>query len=327
MVWLGSFLLIVVSIIVLLMLWYQLQLRPVNAKSRQSVSYTLVAGTKVDRIAEQLYAKKLIRSQQAFVLFVSTTGRRSRLQAGSYELSPANSSQEIAEIIVGGKVAANRLVVPEGITLAKFKRVAEEYGVGQTDLVEALNTSYSNSFLASRPAGLTLEGYLFPDSYELTKPVQAKSLVQAMLDNFGRKLSASDIEKRYSQQGLTLHQGLTLASIVEKEVSNDTDRAMVAQVFLNRLKIGQALQSDVTVDYASSLAGVKFNLSIESPYNTYRTKGLPPSPICSPSLSSMQAVARPRPNDYLYFLADKQGKTHFAKTLTEHEQNVQKYLR
>lgn len=325
--WLAATGLVAFGLLLAVVAWYQFQLRPVDRKSQSVQTYVLVAGTKVDKIAEQLAAKHLIRNQQAFVLYVTTTGRRTRLQAGSYELSPADSSQQIAEIIVGGRVAANKFVVPEGVTNAKLQRLAVERGISPTEFAAALGDSYPNRFLAGRPPAASLEGYLFPDSYAVSKPVQSHELVQSMLNNFGQQLAGTDIEARYASEALTLHQGVTLASIVEKEVSSDADRAMVAQVFLNRLQAGQALQSDVTVAYAAAQLDTEFNLSLNSPYNTYRVKGLPPGPICNPSLSAMRAVAHPTPNNYLYFLADKQGKTHFAVTLAEHEQNVRKYLR
>lgn len=308
-------------------IWFTLALRPVDHDSTKTITYTLVAGTGVTDIGDQLETKGLIRSSTAFVGYVNLKGLHSKLQAGTYDLSPSDSSQDIAEIVAGGHVAANKFLVPEGITIAKLKLLADERGIPTADFNDALSASYPNDFLTARPPGSSLEGYLFPDSYELIKPIRAKALVQSMLDNFAKKVSSTDIAQSYASMGLSLHQGVTLASIVEKEVPGDADRAMVAQVFINRLKAGQPLQSDVTVIYASALAGTDFNLSVDSKYNTYRYKGLPPGPIASPSLSAMKAVAHPTPNDYLYFLADKQGKTHFAKTLAEHEANVQKYLR
>ncbi len=146
-----------------------------------------------------------------------------------------------------------------------------------------------------------------------------------MLDNFAKKVAATDAAKQYAATGLTLHQGVTLASIVEKEVSTAEDRAMVAQVYINRLKIGMPLQADPTVAYVAEATGKDFDVKINSPYNTYVAKGLPPGPICNPSLSAIMAMAHPKANDYIYFLADKQGKTHFAKTFAEHEANRAKY--
>jgi UPF0755 protein len=147
-----------------------------------------------------------------------------------------------------------------------------------------------------------------------------------MLDTFSKQVDASNIPSGFAAEGLSLHQGVTLASIVETEVSNPPDQAMVAQVFLNRIKAGMPLQSDVTVDYASQLTGLPFSVTLNSPYNTYLNKGLPPGPICSPGLSAMGAVAHPTPNNYLYFVADKNGTTHYATTFAQQEQNIQLYL-
>ncbi|HVE81103.1 MAG TPA: endolytic transglycosylase MltG [Candidatus Dormibacteraeota bacterium] len=308
--------------------WYQLSLRPINLNSAESKTYVLKKGVGVEQLSRELKTKKLIRSAPAFNIYVTLHGLRSRLQAGSYEFAANESTREIAKKIAEGRVAVNRAVFPEGTTIIKMKQILGDKGINPADFDAALGQPYTYDFLASKPAEVSLEGYLFPDSYDLIKPVQAKLLVAEMLENFGAKIKESKVTDGWAAQGLNLHQGLTLASIVEREVHQEEDRPMVAQLYLNRLKRGMPLQADPTAAYAGELIGKKqLDVGIDSPYNTYKVNSLPPGPICNPGISAMRAVANPKPNDYLYFISGKDGKNHFAKTLAEHEQNIAKYLK
>lgn len=308
------------------LIWLFAALRPADPDSSEVSTYTLRSGVGSSELAEDLSDKGLIRSASAFNAYITLTGMRGQLQAGSYDLSPADSARDIANKIAAGHVAANRLVVPEGTTINKLKEIAEQRGVKPEELDEALKAEYPHDFVKARPKGVSLEGYLFPDSYDLVRPVRAKALVQQMLDNFAKKVSGTDYAQKFAAQGMNLHQGITLASIVEREVKSDEDRALVAQLYINRLKAGMPLQADPTTQYAAELMGKPFDLRLDSPYNTYAYRGLPPGPIANPGLSAMKAVAYPKANDYLYFLSGKDGKTHFAKTLQEHERNIKLYL-
>ncbi len=310
------------------MVWSVLQLRPVDRQSTETVSYQVATGTGVGELADGLQEKGLIRSAGAFTMYATLTGKRVDLKAGTYELSPADSAPRIIGKIADGEVSTSRMVVPEGTSLLKLRKIADDSGVPLGDLDTALkDATYANDFLKARPKGATLEGYLYPDSYDINKPVRARALVQHMLDNFATKVAATDIIKRYAAMGLTLHQGVTLASIVEKEVSKPADRVMVAQLYINRLKIGMPLQADPTVTYAAEALNQPFDLKLNSPFNTYVYKGLPPGPICSPGIDAMKAVARPKAHDFLYFISDKQGNNHYAKTFPEHQANIDKYLK
>jgi len=215
--------------------------------------------------------------------------------------------------------------VPEGYRLTQIEVAAASLGISTADFKAALAAPHAQSFLSDKPDDVDLEGYLFPDSYQIEPGTTANALVNMMLDNFGRRVGP-DYVQAYAAEGLTLHQGLTLASIVEREVSNPADRPIVAQIFLKRYKAGQLLGSDVTAQYAASLLGVPFNINLDSHYNTRRYPGLPPGPICNPGLGSMDAVAHPAATDYAYFLTGKDGKTYFAKTYAEHQQNIAKHL-
>lgn len=319
---------VVVVMIAAVAIWYMMALKPVRSDSGATgTTFVYAKGTSLPELAAELESRKLIRSSTAFIWYVVLHGLRGGLQAGSYSLSPSDSTGEIVEAFHQGRVASDRLVVPEGATMAEIEELAIEQGISKADFDAALKASHTDPVLASRPAGYTsLEGYLFPDTYDLVKPVNAADVVQKMLDNSSKKIAATDSVPALAAQGLTLHQGLTLASIVEKEVSNPDDRKKVAQVFINRLKIRMPLQSDVTVIYAANLLNKGFDLQIDSLYNTYKYSGLPPGPMNNPSIESLQAVAHPAPNDYLYFVADKAGRTYYAKTLAEHDRNVAQYM-
>lgn len=303
---------------------YRLGLQPVAAAGAAR-QFTVKSGENAPRIADHLAEAGLIRSRNAFITYVNFHGLRARLKLGNYQLSPTASAADIADTLAGGHTVTERLLVPEGYRLTQIAKALKDVGVSDSAFQAALAAPHSQSFLAGKPAGVSLEGYLFPDSYHIDPSIDAKVLVDAMLDNFGTRVG-SDYTQAFAAQGLTLHQGLTLASIVEREVNIPADRPIVAQIFLKRFKSGQTLGSDVTTIYAAELLGKPFDINLDSPYNTRRFPGLPPGPICSPGLSALDAVAHPATTDYLYFLSGKDGKTYFAKTYPQHQQNIDKYL-
>jgi UPF0755 protein len=303
---------------------YWLGLQPVSAAGIER-RFEVSLGQSAPQIAAELKADGLIRDRNAFLTYLNFHGLRGRLKAGFYELSPAMSAAVIARKLAAGQTDANRLVVPEGSTLKTIAKRAAEHGIKPADFEAALAASHTQAFLGSKPAGVTLEGYLFPDTYDLSGGATAAQLVELMLTTFGQRVGAEYVQA-FTAQGLTLHQGLTLASIVEREVNIAADRPIVAQIFLKRFREKMPLGSDVTTHYAADLAGVPFNLDINSPYNTRKFNGLPPGPICSPGLSALDAVARPAKTDYVYFLTGRDGKTYFAKTYPEHQRNITRYL-
>ncbi len=301
--------------------WYRFQLRPVNRHNHLPVTFIINSGEGSSKIAASLESEHLIRNRQAFLLYVSLNRLRTKLESGYYLLSQAESAATIAKTIGGGRVVTNRLVIPEGATLAQVSSLMAHSGLSQASIDQALRGNYSYPFLANRPAGISLEGYLFPDTYSVTPNSSAQDVVTAMLSNFGNKVTP-EIQQGLAAQGLSLQQGITLASIVEREVANAADRPIVAQVFLKRLKLGMPLESDVTVKYGASLLGASFSTQLDSPYNTYLRPGLPIGPICNPGLDAVAAIIHPAATDYLFFVSDSAGHTYFAKTLAGHEQNV-----
>lgn len=311
-------------ILAVLYIDYRIGLQPA-VQTGSAREFSIEVGRGAPAIARQLEAEGFIRSHTSFITYVNLHGLRPRLKAGQYLIDPTQSAAQIAELLASGRTLARRLTVPEGYTLQQIQAQAVANGIKAEDFQAALAAPRNQSFLASKPTNVSLEGYLFPDSYELNSTTTATQLVDSMLTTFSERVSTEYVAA-FAAQGLNLHQGLTLASMVEREVNIEADRPVVAQIFLSRLKLGQSLGSDVTTEYAAQLLGVPFNINIDSPYNTRRYTGLPPGPICNPGLSALNAVARPATTDYLYFLSGKDGKTYFAKTYAEHQRNIAKYL-
>lgn len=312
--------------------WYRWNLLPASGPVSHPTAFTVASGQTTHQITGNLKTAGLIRSPRAFRIYLMSRGLRSKLRTGYYELYASDSAAKIAKVLSSGANSSKSFLVPEGLKLIEIKERASEKGIKAADFEAALRQTYPHSILKERPAGAGLEGYLFPDTYNVSPDTTAMSLITAMLNNFEQKVTAEH-KAGFAAQGLGFHEGLTLASIVEREARLEEDRPLIAQVFLRRLRMGMKLDSDVTVQYAAGLNPNEQQKTAEqireldSPYNTYRVKGLPPAPICSPGLESIQAVISPAKTDYLYFVADKKGKSHFARTFEEHQRNIEKYLR
>jgi UPF0755 protein len=231
--------------------------------------------------------------------------------------------------IARGEVDLVNVTFREGLTIREMASVFESQGLGSADAFRAAagNASLVSTFDAE---ATDLEGYLFPETYAVSRHVEPAQLVRAMVDRFTRVLTP-DLREAASARGMTVRQLVTLASIVEKETASGSERPLVAAVYANRLRIGMGLQCDPTVIYALQRAGRfdgnlrREDLALDSPYNTYRYPGLPPGPIAAPGRSALEAAARPADVDYLYFVSRNDGTHAFARTLEEHNRNVQKF--
>ena len=306
--------------------WYYTNLRPVSA-STQRQYITIATGSGTAAIGSDLKIAGLIRSDKAFEWYVSLHNARDQLQAGTYSLMPSQSTPAIADTIIRGKVATDLVTILPGQRLDQIRQTFIKSGFAPSAVDAALTPAqYRSSYpaLADNPASAGLEGFLYPDSFEKTANTDPKTIVAESLTEMQAHLT-SDIRKGFAASGLTVYQGVTIASIVEQEVPGQSDRNQAAQVFLKRLHIGMELGSDVTAFYGAIKAGVTPAVDYDSAYNTLLHKGFPPGPIGSISDSSLQAVAHPAATDWLYFVAGDDGKTYFAKTLDEHKANVSKY--
>lgn len=306
---------------------YSQNLKPVSS-DQTAQAITIESGATVEQIGDLLEEKGLIRSAWAFKLYVSSKEVRNALQAGTYELAPSQSVEEIVSQLTHGKIVTNLVTVLPGQRIDQIRSRLLQDGFSEVDVDNALNpANYAdNPALVDKPKEASLEGYLYPDSFQRTSGTTASDIVTGALKEMDTHLTP-DLREAFSKQGLSTYQGIILASVVEKEVPSAQDRQQVAQVFLKRLRIGMPLQSDATAHYGAILDGAKPSSRYESPYNTYFIKGLPPTPISNVTSSSLDAVAHPAGSDWLYFVSGDDGTTHFSKTLAEHEANVTQYCK
>jgi UPF0755 protein len=228
------------------------------------------------------------------------------------------STPTIADMIASGKVASDLVTIIPGQTLAEIRKVFITAGftVNAVDAALRADQYSGNAALADNPPTATLEGFLYPDSYQKTSATTPQEIISQALSEMQQKVSP-DIRNGFAAQGLSVYKGVTLASVVEKEVPNQADRNQVAQVFLLRLRQGMKLGSNVTKDYAKA--------ANDPSYDTFQVPGLPAGPIGAISDSSLQAVAHPAPSDWVYFVTGDDGHTYFSHTLAEHQALVNKY--
>jgi len=332
---------------------HQAQLsQPISVDARP-VRFVVEPGTPARMIGQNLVKAGLIADDQLFEAYVRVNGLDQRLAAGTFILAPAMTLVKVVETLQHAEASSVTVTIPEGwrreqiadylVAAGAFTSTttaAKDY-VRQTATTDLTGLDVARyPFLQGRPAGVGLEGYLFPDTYKLpTGGATAAEMLQRQLDDFAaRVLPVYDKAITDHTTELKLYQVLILASIVEREAVVPAERPIIAEVYLNRLAKGMRLEADPTVQYAmgyQKATGMwwKTPVSLEeyggvnSPYNTYLNPGLPPGPIANPGLSSIEAALKPAKHDYLYFVAKPDGSgTHvFAKTFEEQQQNVQKY--
>jgi UPF0755 protein len=286
------------------------------------------AGSGTRTIGDRLVAAGVVRDPLTFRAALLVSGQARVLKAGEYRFDRPLTALEAIGKIARGDVYVVTVTIPEGLTIREMAALAESRGVGTA--AEFIKGANDRSLMQGLdPSARNLEGYLFPDTYPVTR-TDSRRLVRAMVDGFEHVLTPA-MREAVEQRGLSLHQMVTLASIVEKEAARPDERPIVAAVYLNRIRRGIPLQCDPTVIYALQLAG-KYNgnlrrddLMFDSPYNTYRYPGLPPGPIASPGRAALDAAIHPADVDYLYFVSRNDGSHAFARTLDEHNRNVQKY--
>lgn len=307
--------------------FYFRQLEPVS-QSQNVVVVDIERGTSSVAIAEDLQQKGLIRSSRMFQWYIRTENVRDKLQAGTYALRPSMSVAEIVNVLVEGSVKSDLLTILPGQRLDQVRQAFINAGFQPAAVDAAMDPARytGHPALVDKPAAASLEGYLYPESYQKTAATDPGSIIKAALDQMAATLTP-EVRAGIAAQGLSIYQGVTLASIVEREVANPEDSSKVAQVFLKRLREDIALGSDPTAIYGAILAGEEPSLRYKSAYNTYDNKGLPPTPIANVSQRSLQAVATPASTGWLYFVAGDDGTTHFSNTLEEHQALTERYCK
>lgn len=283
-------------------------------------------------IAEELYQKNLIRHPIPLILVGNSLYRLRFIKEGEYHIAPREGLLSIAKkLAIGAPRKEKTIIIPEGWTLFDIGSYFERMGLfGRKEFMNALNDDWEStySFLSGISTRTNLEGYLFPDTYRIFENASPHDIIAKMLDTFEKK-AVVEYQKEPRVITHSLNDVLILASIIEREVTSDEDRAIVADIFYRRMKYGMPLQADSTVNYITGKKTAALSISdtlIDSPYNTYRIKGLPPSPICNPGLSSLRAALHPQSNPFLFFLTKKDGTTVFARTFDEHVRNKRLYL-
>ena len=279
-------------------------------------------------IADMLFERGLIRSTQGFKLWLYLSGTNDKLQTGHYQIPNKVTVRELISLLQEGHVESIRVTIPEGYTVGDIAIVLEKNQIMKAkDFLAEAKTYVPYPYMkGTKPATYPVEGFLFPSTYEIPVGATPREVIQMMADEMNRYLTPA-VKKQIQAQHMSIHDFVTLASIVERESLFDADRSTIAGVFKKRLAHGIPLQSDATISYVLGYA--KENVTIgdtqlQSPYNTYVSKGLPPGPIANPGKKSLDAVLHSENTDYLYFVADKEGHNHFSKTYEEHLAEVNK---
>ncbi len=297
-------------------IWWKNGLSPANPMDSKNKIFIIEKGSGLKEIASKLENENLIKDRIIFFLYARLEKFDKKIQAGSFRLNPSMTTEEIAQNLTHGTLDI-WITVPEGKRAAEIAEILKEK-------IPTYNSSWLNILTSN-------EGYLFPDTYLIPKDTDIEMIVNQMRGNFDTKYASLDT----TNAKLTKEQIVILASLIEREAITDAERPIIAGILINRLNAGMALQVDATIQYAKGQnmpnkkwwEPVTFEeyKSVKSDYNTYLFSGLPPGPISNPGLEALHAAANPENTDYLYYLHDGDRKIRYAKTLQEHNANIEKY--
>ena len=299
--------------------------RPASENRRQTI-FQVQRGQNFQAISAHLKRRGLITHPSKFRILARLKGADKSIHAGEYLLAADMSPNEILEMLVAGRVRLLKFTVPEGYRITQIAEIVEAAGlVAGEDFIEAASDGR-----AASQAGIeadSFEGYLFPDTYYFPKNASAAEIVTAMVERL-QSLFSDQWRARAAELGYTVHQILTLASIIEKETGTAAERPIISSVFHNRLKKGMRLETDPTViygieDFDGNLT--RKHLTTRTPYNTYKIRGLPPGPIASPGLAAIEAALYPADTPYLFFVSRKDSTHQFSSTLAEHNRAIRKF--
>ncbi|MBR0596645.1 endolytic transglycosylase MltG [Sinanaerobacter chloroacetimidivorans] len=305
--------------------------KPLQPENTESVLVVVPSGTGTAGIANILEEQNLIDNVGVFKLKSKTSGYEGKFKAGEYSLSPSMSMEEMMKILVSGNTNTLRFTIPEGYDIRRTtEKLAQEGLIDPAAFSQEIETGiFDYKFLKDAPAGTNrLEGYLFPETYDIFTTEKEHDIINRMLSQFD-KIFTQEYYDRAKELGMSINEVITLASVIEREARVSEDRPIISSVFHNRLKIGMPLQSCATVQYIlgeqKPVLSIK-DTQIESPYNTYLKQGLPPGPICSPGADSIKAALYPADTKYLYFLAKGDGSHAFSETYDQFLRDKDKYI-
>ena len=307
------------------------------------LSFTIRPGEGAETIAANLYNSGLIKNRQLFKIYLWQKDLGTKIQAGAYLLNTKMSIRDIALRLSTGQIENREIIIKiiEGWSIEDIDEYLSNLNIISSrefsNLANQKSAPWPFEFakpaaLAGIPADQPLEGYLFPDTYRMYNDARAEDVIEKLINTFASRLTGEMINE-INKQGKTIHEIITTASIIEKEVSLDKDRKIVSGILNKRLDIGMRLEVDSSINYITGKndpAARYSDLEIDSPYNTYKYYGLPPGPICNPGLSSINAAINPVDSDYLFYLNRQDTKTKetiFSKTYDEHLRNKNKYLK
>lgn len=333
--------------------WLEENLQPVDKNDTTLNRFEVKDGSTFNDVAAQLEQRKLIRSANALDIYARLQGKRSGLKASTCSLKSSMSAGEILDKLSRGCHDFISVMFYPGATIEKplykpadatidqgkmyIKYVLKEAGFSDAAITAALTKQYDLPLFADKPAGTTLEGYIFGETYYVDKSATAEDVLKETFAHMNSIVEKDDLVAKFKAHGLNLYQGITLASIVQRELNCEGKPTVerkercygyqrtIAQIFLKRLKEDISLGSDVTFIYAADMMKVAPSVDLDSPYNTRKYTGLPPGPIASPGELALKAVANPTDTDYLFFIAGDDGLIYFAKDAAGHEKNIQEH--
>ena len=295
---------------------------PYTGERGVPVYFTVRPGMSVSEIGKELYERGIIDSEMKFWWTAKLNGFENKVKSGTFAMQTGMTPRDALEILVYGNTVTIRFTIPEGFSVRDIAQRLDDEGLVKADAFISLAKTYRPYPYVEEHENVryAVEGFLFPDTYEINGQFDAARIMQMMAENFDRRLT-KEMRDRAREMDLSIYELVTLASLVEKEAYHEEDRPIIAQIFLKRLRLGMPLQADPTVQYL--LDAPKEDLlyrdtEIESPYNTYQNVGLPPGPIASPGTASLMAVLHPADTNYLYFVADRNGNNYYATNYADH---------
>ncbi len=303
--------------------WYHGALQP-RQTTAAKILVKVTSGESTAEVANVLEQKGVIRSSLAAQIYIRLHSQDS-IKAGSYLFSPDQTTQEVVQWLNEGRVDTFKVTILPGKRLVEIKQSLVEQGFAAADVDAAFAATYDDPLLKDKPAGVNLEGYIFPETYFMNADATPQDVLKRAFKEFDKRIEQSDLINRLAAHHLTLHQGITLASIVSGEAPGSQDRRQIAQVFERRLDIGMTLGSDITYIYVAKEKGIAPSPDIDSPYNTRKYRGLPPGAVSNFNLDAIEAVANPAAGTYLFFVAGDDGTVHYAYTQEQHEVNIGNY--
>lgn len=329
----GAIFAVIIGVATSGIIWYNVQLAPVGSDIGQLKRITIDLDSTTSQIGKELKEQLIIRSSTAFDIYMRLSGKQSDIKAGTYRLSPAETTPQIVEHFINGSVDTFNITFFPGATLTDITdkpdskkydvtTVLKDAGYMDQEIELGLKATYDSPLFAGKPPSADLEGYIYGETYNFNFGATVEEILQKTFDEFYSVIQKENLIENFKSQGLNLYQGITLASIVQREASKPEDQKQVAQVFYSRLGLGMKLGSDVTYQYIADKTGVERDTSLDSPYNTRLYAGLPPGPIATPGLSALLAVSEPAKGDYLYFLSGDDGIMYYAYTDAEHMSNI-----